>query len=86
VLAENAPNGKPGPKSEKEFRASTLGIMRGENRSHSATVLSVRLAQEQPKFYENYLLGKYGSVTAAATAAGLLKDTRTFGSYHEPFR
>lgn len=72
VLLENAPNGKPGPK--KELGSSTILFTRGKSRAGSATVLSVRLAQEKPKFYENYLLGEYGSVTAAATAAGLLRN------------
>jgi hypothetical protein len=43
-------------------------------RNNSATVLSVRLAQEHPKYYEAYLRGDYRSVTAAAIAAGLLKN------------
>ena len=33
------------------------------------TVLSVRLAQEKPKYYEAYLRGDYKSVTAAAIAS-----------------
>jgi len=37
-------------------------------------VLSVRLAQERPHYYERYLRGEYTSVTAAAIAAGLMKD------------
>jgi hypothetical protein len=32
------------------------------------------LAQEKPKFYDAYLSGKYKTVTAAAIAAGILKN------------
>jgi hypothetical protein len=37
-------------------------------------VLEVRLAQEKPSYYDAYSRGEYKSVTAAATAAGLLKN------------
>jgi len=37
-------------------------------------VLEVRLAQKYPEYYEAYKKGDYGSVTAAATACGMLKD------------
>ena len=76
VLLENASKAKPGVKAKNghELGSSTILIKRGQNRAHSATVLSVRLAQEYPEYYEAYMRGDYKSVTAAATAAGLLKN------------
>ena len=38
-------------------------------RPNGTAVLSARLAQEHPKFYDAYMRGDYGSITAAATAA-----------------
>jgi hypothetical protein len=55
----------------REMKMSTF-LKRGENRAKSAVLLTVRLAQEHPKYYEAYMRGDYKSVTAAA--AGLLKD------------
>jgi hypothetical protein len=49
-------------------------------------VLSVRLAQEHPKFYEAYMRGDYKSVTAAAIAAGLLKDNGNMRRAKSAFR
>lgn len=73
VLAENAPKPKVGrPKSINA--ASTPHLIDRHNHHKSATALSVRLAQEKPKYYDAYLRGEYKSVTGAATAAGLLKD------------
>jgi hypothetical protein len=46
----------------------------GRHGGKTKTILSVRLAQDKPKFYDAYLLGEYKSITAAATAAGILKD------------
>ena len=72
VLAENAPSpivGRPGCKG-----SSAIPFQRGKTRSNTAAVLSVRLAQEKPKYYEAYMRGEYASVTAAAVAAGLRKD------------
>jgi hypothetical protein len=53
VLAKNAPKGKPGPKPKngEQLNASTHLIL-PRNGRNSASVLSVRLAQEHPKFYE----------------------------------
>jgi hypothetical protein len=34
----------------------------------------MRLLKEHPKYYDAYMRGDYKSVTAAATAAGLLKN------------
>ena len=89
VLLENAPKGKPGPKPKNgnELGVSTLPIMqRGKNRNYSSSVLSVRLFQEKPKFYEAYQRGKYKSVTAAAIAAGLLKDNADMRRAQSAFR
>jgi hypothetical protein len=58
----------------EQGNGSTILFSRRASRSKSATVLLVRLVQEKPKFYDDYMRGKYRSVTAAATAAGLLKD------------
>lgn len=70
--------------ARKDQGAPTL-LDRRANRAHSATVLSVRLAQEKPEHYDAYLRGHYSSVTAAATAAGILKNDanlrRTKSSY-----
>jgi hypothetical protein len=74
VLLGNAPKREPGrPKTENGLSTSHF-INRRNNRSGSSTVLSVRLAQEYPKYYEAYLRGDYKSITAAAIAAGLLKN------------
>jgi hypothetical protein len=72
VLLENAPHRETGRPVNNE--TSTSHLVPRHDRSTSATVLSVRLAQEKPKYYEAYLRGDYKSVTAAAIAAGLLKN------------
>lgn len=76
VLAENAPKRKGGRKSKDEtIGASTPQFKRHKGQGHSTTaVLQARLAQDKPKFYDAYLDGKYKTITAAATAAGILKD------------
>lgn len=78
VLAENAPKNKGGRPSKNgkgnQGADTQVSLERGNTRNKTAAVLSVRLAQEKPKFYEAYLRGKYTSVTQAATEAGLLKD------------
>lgn len=77
VLLENAPKdkgGRPVKNAENNRSVHTPVLQRRGNKSKSAVVLSVRLAKERPKFYEAYMRGKYKSVTAAATAAGLIKN------------
>jgi hypothetical protein len=67
VLLKNVPKGKPGPKPKNgELALSTAPIIDRKHNHYRATVLSVRLAQEYPKYYEGYLRGNYTSVTAAA--------------------
>ena len=69
VLLESAPKGKRGPKP-KELNPSTDLI---PNRSGAKKVaLGIRLAQEKPKFYDRLARGEFKTVTAAASAAGLL--------------
>ena len=89
VLAQNAPhNGRGGDRkspSARDNQKVTTPFDRGSS-SKSATVLSVRLAQEKPRFYDAYLRGDYGSITAAATAAGLLKDDLNLRRAKSAFR
>jgi hypothetical protein len=73
LLLENALKEKPGPRNGNELTASTRLIDRN-HKSRTRQVLSIRLAQEYPKYYEGWMRGEYRSVTAAATAAGLLKN------------
>jgi hypothetical protein len=54
--------------------ANSFELIRGGNRSKSRLVLTVRLCQEKLEFYQAWMRGEYKSVTAAAIAAGLLKD------------
>ena len=75
VLLKNAPNNKGGHPPKNNLSVDTQVVLkRGADRNRSATVLSVRLAQEKPKYYDAYMQGKYKSVTAAAIAAGLIKN------------
>jgi hypothetical protein len=76
VLAQNAPNwGRGGDRKSKMAMNQTVPTPFDRQHRHKGTaVLSARLAQEKPKFYEAYLSGKYKSITAAAIAAGILKD------------
>jgi hypothetical protein len=53
---------------------STKPFLDRKHNAVGATILSVRLAQEYPKYYEAFTRGDYKSVTAAAIAAGLIKD------------
>jgi hypothetical protein len=71
-----------------EICASTrrLFFERGHNRSNSAVVLKVRLAQEKPEYYEAYIRREYKSVTAAAAAAGLIKDDADLRRAKSAFR
>jgi hypothetical protein len=76
VLAENAPGrGRGGDRKSKMAMNQTVPTPFDRQHRHKGTaVLSARLAQEKPKFYDAYLSGKYKSITAAAIAAGILKD------------
>jgi hypothetical protein len=75
VLAEGTPNagrGRP-KKAEGNGKENRSRDRFSRASSKSRVVLSVRLAQERPDFYEAYLRGEYRSVRAAAEAAGLVK-------------
>ena len=83
VLLENAPKAQAGRKKNAELEngSRTAPILpRGKKASKTKPVLAARLAQEHPKIYEAYLRGDYGSIRAAAEAAGLAK------SGNEPFQ
>jgi hypothetical protein len=66
--------------------ASTLRIAIRTGRNNSRTVLSIRLAQEYPKYYEGYLRGDYKSITASAIAAGLIKNNVNLRRAKSAFR
>lgn len=86
VLAKNAPvdhGGRP-KKNAQETSVSTPKFSRGS--SKAANVLSVRLAQDKPKYYDGYLRGDYRTITAAAMAAGLLKDDLNLRRAKSAFR
>jgi hypothetical protein len=77
VLLEGAPKAKPGRLSNQEREtglSSRILFPRGKNRAKSRSVLEVRLVQERPEYYDAYRRGEYQSITAAATAAGLLQN------------
>ncbi len=75
VLLEHAPGkGRGGDrKSEKAKNQKCAHTFDRNGKTHNKVVLSARLAQEKPNFYDDYLTGKYKSVRAAAEAAGLVK-------------
>jgi hypothetical protein len=87
VLAQNAPKGKPGRKKtcEREIAAPTQQFDR-HRKPNGTAVLSARLAQEKPTFYEAYLRGEYKTITAAAMAAGLLRDDGNLRRAKSAFR
>jgi len=87
VLKEHAPRHKgvrPSSNGAEKTSPSLARVSRGS--SGSTTVLSVRLAQDKPKFYDAYLRGEYKTITAAATAAGLLKDDLNLRRAKSAFR
>ena len=76
ILLENAPKGKRGPKHHNELNASTHLIL-NRNGRNTRTMLSIRLFEQKPEFYEAYMRGEYASITAAAIAAGLIRNDAT---------
>lgn len=76
VLAENAPNrGRGGDRRSAKAKENQSVPTHFERQGkRSKPVLSARLAQEHPKHYDRYLKGEYKTVTAAAIAAGILKN------------
>jgi hypothetical protein len=86
VLAQNVPKRKPGPKQNngKELNPSSDLIIKRSG--GSSAVLSIRLAQDKPKFYDAYLRGEYKTISAAATAAGLVKDDLNLRRAKSAFR
>lgn len=69
VLLENRPN-----LSGKKKSTLSTAFIQPKNVQASAYSLSVRLAQQYPKYYEAYMRGEYKSITAAAIAAGILQN------------
>lgn len=86
VLKEHAPRDKGGRPSNGSSKTPATTPRFSRDSHGSATVLSVRLAQEKPKFYDAYLRGDYKSITAAATAAGILKDDLNLRRAKSAFR
>lgn len=84
VLAKNAPKAKPGRKKNGSVDIPIMA--RGKGRLKTKDTLSIRLAQEKPKFYDAYLRGEYKSVTAAAIAAGLINDDANLRRAKSAFR
>jgi len=72
LLGNPPPKRKPKPGS-KLYPSTGIVLERGHSSSRIA-LLSIHLKTQYPKYYEAYMRGEYKSVTAAATAAGLLKD------------
>lgn len=83
VLAENAPKRPVGRPSKKNPTTDNIVVKRTGG---GTTALAVRLAQEKPKFYDAYLRGDYKTITAAATAAGILKDDLNLRRAKSAFR
>ncbi|HEV3299468.1 MAG TPA: hypothetical protein VG055_07495 [Planctomycetaceae bacterium] len=73
VLVDNDP--KENPRRKKAD--GTIGQVRTQFEQHGRTaskaLLLVRLAQEKPDIYKAFMHGDYGSLRAAAEAAGLVK-------------
>ena len=77
ALARNAPNnGRGGDRKSGSVatnqKSSTTFDRNG--RTGTKAVLTARLAQEKPDFYNAYLRGEYRTITAAATAAGIIRN------------
>jgi hypothetical protein len=73
LMAKHAPNRGRGRPKKMEENCSARSINRGHAKANTSNVLSARLAQEKPKFYEAFRRGEYRSIRAAAEAAGLVK-------------
>jgi hypothetical protein len=89
VLAETAPKTRDGrDRKSKTAKSEAVSSANNDIRRFATgkMTLSVRLAQEKPKFYDAYLRGDYKSITAAATAAGLLKDDLNLRRAKSAFR
>jgi len=71
VLLECAPKNGRGRPSKN---SGAPIFRRGGRQFNSAWVLKARLAQEKPSYYDALDRGEYKSVTAAAAAAGLIKN------------
>jgi hypothetical protein len=84
ALLENAPRDGKGRPTKK--MGVDTHFAAGGNRNKAAMTLSVRLAQEKPEFYEGYINGKYRSITAAATAAGLIRSDSNLRRAKSAFR
>ena len=64
----NLRRGRPAAEKNTSPTPSLIPYRHGAKKQ----ALAIRLAQEKPKFYERLTSGEFKSVTAAATAAGLL--------------
>ena len=74
ALAKTAPKRKAGRKKKgAKIGASTPQLDR-HGTTNTRPTLAAKLAQEHPKYYDAFMRGEYKSLTAAAIAAGLLKD------------
>lgn len=72
VLAKCAPkNGRGRPKKEEAEKHTRVCFSRQQ--PLRKPVLSARLAQDYPDFYEAFTRGQYKSIRAAAEAAGIVK-------------
>jgi hypothetical protein len=72
VLLENAPRDGKGRPSRK--MSVDTHFPRGANKAKLTMTLSIRLVQEKPEFSDRYSRGEYRSITAAAMAAGLIRN------------
>ena len=82
VLARNAPKAKAGRKKNSNVDVAIFP----RKQSSSKNVLSARLSQEFPEYYDAYLRGQYKTITEAATAAGLIKDDANLRRAKSAFR
>lgn len=72
ILRKERQKTRPGRKS-KNGKENGIAPAQGRFRKDTRSTLAARLEQEKPKFYQGYLDGKYGSIRAAAEAAGIVQ-------------
>jgi hypothetical protein len=51
--------------------AASTPLLNRKHHNKRATTMSVRLAQEKPKFYERYLQGKYNSIRSSSISQAI---------------
>ena len=87
VLLESTPKRKKGGDQTSSNRSSTNDCFGIPYRSGAKKIaLAIRLSQEKPKLYKAFERGEYKSITAAATAAGFLKDNGNLRRAKSAFR